>query len=401
MTEYYLWLLQFMGAANPRSVQLIRHYGSAQAVYEAFSKAGNDVKFLKPGEAEALKTASLEKSREIMQIGESYNYRAITLEDEQYPVALKNIYNPPIMIFAAGELPCEELCIAVIGTREACDYSFKVTKRLCSQLAREGVTIVSGMAIGIDKTAHTAAVEVRGRTVGVLACGFAVDYPKYSTPFRHEIVKAGGAIVTELLPYSRGERGYFIYRNRIMSGLSRGVILIEAADKSGCHITANHATSQNRDIFCVPPADIFHPRFRGVIGYLRDGAIPVFDHSDVLNEYFIRPTVEVDKGNDTGSDVLIETQAETVTVEAGDAPKTAAAKPFNVIPEKPPEPDLSELSGKALEIAELLKDGVKTVDFLAEKSGLTADELSEVLLELEIDGVIESAAGSSYRLCAT
>jgi DNA processing protein len=384
MTEYYLWLLQFMGAANPRSVQLIRHYGSAEAVYKRFEQLGSSIKFLKPAESEALRTASLEKSQEIMQTCDRLGYRIITLDDERYPLALKNIYNPPIVLFAAGELPQQELSIAVIGTREACDYSFNVTRRLCMNLAKEGVAIISGMAIGIDKTAHSAALEAGGRTIGVLACGFDVDYPKFSTPFRQEILDAGGAIVTELLPGSRGERGYFNYRNRIMSGLSRGVLIVEAGDKSGCHITASHAINQNRDLFCVPPADIFDKRFKGVIGYLRDGAIPVFDHSDVLREYFISPTTM---------------DNEQFTIDDGQFIKSETPpKPFNIIQEKPPEPDFSQLSGNPLAVTELLKDSPKTVDFLAEKSGLSADELSEVLLELEIDGVILSAAGSQYQL---
>jgi DNA processing protein len=381
MTEYYLWLLQFMGAANPRSLQLIRHFGSPEAVYSAFEKLGDNIKFLKSTEAEALKTASLEKSREILQECAEYKYRAITLDDEEYPLPLKNIYNPPLVLFAAGDLHKDELCIAVVGTREACEYSLKVTDTLCRRLAGEGVTIVSGMAIGIDKTAHTAALTAKGRTIGVLACGFAVDYPKFSTPFRQEIIASGGAVVTELLPHGRGERGYFNYRNRIMSGLSRGVIIMEAGEKSGCHITAAHATSQNRDIFCVPPADIFHRRFCGVIGYLRDGAIPVFDYTDVLNEYFIKPVVDYSKDKIAETNI---TKTET--------------KPFNAIPEKPPELDFSALSESAAKIAELLAGGAKTVDFLAEKSGLSADELSELLLELEIDGVIEAAAGASYKL---
>lgn len=388
MTEYYLWLLQVMGAANPRSVQLLRHYGSAEAVYDAVVNKGNK-RFLKPCEANALETASLEKSAEIMQVCADYNYRVVTLEDPEYPVALKNIYNPPILLFTAGVLPAEELCLTVVGTRDACDYSYKVTKRLCFGLAKAGIVIVSGMAVGIDKTAHTAAVEAKGRTIGVLACGFAIDYPKFSTPFRQEIIASGGAVVSELLPYQRGEKGYFIYRNRIMSGLSRGVFLIEAAEKSGCHITANHAISQNRDLFCLPPADIYHPRFRGVIGYIRDGAVPVFDHTDILNEYLIMPAADMDVGGgvlDTPSEITETPQ------------KTTETKPFNPVPQKPPEPDLSELTEKPLELAKLLLDGAKTVDFLAEKLSLSADELSDIILELEIDGIIESAPGSSYRL---
>ncbi|MCL2698426.1 MAG: DNA-processing protein DprA, partial [Oscillospiraceae bacterium] len=134
MTEYYLWLLQFMGAANPRSIQLIRHYGSPEGVYTAFQKLGDNIKFLKPTEAEALKTASLEKSREILQLCAEHEYRAITLEDEEYPLPLKNIYNPPLVLFVAGELHKNELCIAVVGTREACEYSLKVTDNLCRKL---------------------------------------------------------------------------------------------------------------------------------------------------------------------------------------------------------------------------------------------------------------------------
>ncbi|MCL2018221.1 MAG: DNA-processing protein DprA [Oscillospiraceae bacterium] len=410
MNEHYLWLLQVMGAANPRSIQLIRHYGSPEAVYEAFGKLGGNVKLLKPGEAENLKTASLEKSQEIMQICTEYNYRILTLTDDDYPTALKNIYNPPIVLFVSGSLPADEqLCITVIGTRDACDYSLKVTQNLCRKLAKAGVTIVSGMAVGIDKAAHTAAVEVKGRTIGTLACGFAVDYPKFSTPFRNEIINSGGAVITELLPYSRGERGYFNERNRIMSGLSRGVLIIEAAEKSGCHITASHAINQNRDLFCIPPSNLFSSRFRGVINYLRDGAVPVFDHSDILNEYLTDYTdvdatdikyssgggKETEDGSghfekDTGQ---INNNADRKSLF-----KSAAVKPFNIVPEKPPEADLSALEGNALTIAELLKDGSKTVDFLAENSALSVNELSELLLELEIDGVIESAAGSSYIL---
>jgi DNA processing protein len=378
MTQYYLWLLQFMGAANPRSIQLIRHFGSPEKVYEEFGRLGNSIKFLKPAELEALPSASLAKSREIIELSEKHNYRIITLQDPEYPLPLKNIYNPPLVLFISGELYEHELCIAVVGTREACEYSLKVTQQLCKKLAEESVTIVSGMAIGIDKTAHTAALEVKGRTIGVLACGFAVDYPKFSTPFRQEIVSSGGAIITEILPHCRSERGYFNYRNRIMSGLSRGVIVIEAAEKSGCHITASHAINQNRDLFCVPPADVFNPRFNGVINYLRDGAIPVFDYSDVLNEYLITPITGYD-----GTERVIE---------------TAETKPFNVIPEKPPEPDFSELPEAAARVAELLRDSPKTVDYLTEKTAMSADELSALLLELEIDGVIEAAAGAHYKL---
>jgi DNA processing protein len=393
MTEYYLWLLQFMGAANPRSVKMLRHYGNAEEVYRAYQENERFLKILKPNEAEALKSASLDVSRDILKTCQAHNYRVITLEATDYPVALKHIYNPPILLFVSGTLPKEELSLTVIGTREACDYSYRVTKRICSGLARAGITIVSGMAVGIDKTAHTAAVEVKGRTVGVLACGFAVDYPKFSTPFRQEIVNAGGAVVTELMPYSRGERGYFNYRNRIMSGLSRGVLLIEAAEKSGCHITAAHAVNQNRDLFCVPPADIYNPRYRGVISYLRDGAIPVFDHSDVLNEYMITPVYENIENAENINNITV-----TSSIEVTPEKPQPNSKPFNIIEEQAPEPDLSVLSPKIIPIAELLKDGAKTIDYIGEKLELNADELSDLLLEMEIDGVIESVPGSSYML---
>lgn len=391
MVEYYLWLLQLMGAANPRSIQLIKHFGNPEAVYEAVTAGRGG--FLKPSELSSLKRASLEKSKEIIEFCKDNGYSIITFSDEEYPMLLKNIYNPPVLLFAEGDISGldDEISLTVVGTRKACDYSFMVTERLCKPLAKIGTVIVSGMAIGVDKIAHTAAVDSGGRTIGVLACGIDVDYPAGSMGFRKAITACGGAAVTELLPGSRVDKGYFRSRNRIMSGLSLGTLIIEASETSGCHITARHAISQNRDLFCVPPHNIFDRRFDGVTGYLRDGAVPVFGFADIINEY----KAGYGKKYNSLSQALKETEFYDIKHIEKES-KEAKAPP--VIPQKPPLPDMDSLGEQAKKIVGFLSDGAKTVDFISSESGIEIGDLSDLLLDLEIDGIIESAPGASYRL---
>lgn len=391
MTKYYLWLLQLMGAANPRSVQLIKHFGSPRAVYEAVT-GGND-RFLKPSEVNSLKRASLEKSNEIIEFCKDNGYNIITLSDKEYPSLLKNIYNPPVLLFTEGDISGldDEISLTVVGTRKACEYSYMVTEKLCAPLAKIGTVIVSGMAIGVDKIAHTAAVDNGGRTLGVLACGIDVDYPTGSMGFRKRITVCGGAVLTELLPGSRVDKSYFRNRNRILSGLSQGTLVVEASSVSGCHITAKHAVSQNRDLFCIPPHNIFDKRFEGVTGYLRDGAVPVFGFADIINEY----KAGYGKKYNSLSQALKETEFYDVKHIEKEAPNSMLPP---VVPQKPPAPNLDMLDSRGKIIAELLADGAKTVDFLISESGMDDGDISDTLLDLEIDGIIESAPGACYKL---
>ncbi|MDE7281400.1 MAG: DNA-protecting protein DprA, partial [Ruminiclostridium sp.] len=288
MTEYYLWLLQLMGAANPKSLQLIQHYGSAKNVYEAVV-VDKERKFLSPSEGNRLGTATLENAQRIFEECEKAGINIVTLnDDDDYPYRLKNIHDPPILLFYKGDLSGinSEVCITGVGARNATAYTAKVTRRTCMDLAKLGTVLVSGMAAGVDHLVHQSAIDAGGKTVGVLACGIGVDYPRGSIPTRERIYELGGACISELLPFTQTSRGYFHARNRILSGLSLGTIVFQAGIRSGSLITADHAIQQGRDLFCVPPHDLFDPDYSGVVKYLRDGAIPLFNYLDAVNCYF-------------------------------------------------------------------------------------------------------------------
>lgn len=286
MIKYYLWLLQLLRPANPDIHRIIGHYGDAKTAYLEISEG--DTSVLSEEEASRLQNISLEKATEIEDICEKSSVKIVTLADEDYPALLKEIYNPPAVLFYRGSLGClENLSITAVGSRTVTPYIVKLCSRVCTDLAENGVTLVSGMAHGVDTVAHNACVRLEKPTVGVLACGIDYDYPKGSRELREKILMCDGAYLTELFPGTSPSPDYFRMRNRILAGLSSGTAVFQAGAESGALITASYALDENRDVFCVPPPDIFDPRYCGVVGFLRDGAVPIFNHEDILNMYTI------------------------------------------------------------------------------------------------------------------
>jgi len=395
MKEYYIWLLSVMGAANPRSARLITRFGGVKQAYDALTRLNpENAGFLKPQELRGLRKASLDKSRELLNWCGKNGYGIVTLGDKEYPDLLRHIYNPPILLFTEGDSANINggVCINVVGTRDPSQYSYNVASALCAGLAATGITIVSGMAVGLDKCAMTAAVENGGKTVGVLACGIDVEYPRGSKEFRKLLIKSGGVLLSELTPRETVRPGYFRYRNRIMSGMSSGTLIIEAGERSGCHITAAHAVSQNRDLFCVPPHDILDPRYYGVVRYLREGAIPVFNHADIIREYV--------------TELAPDTGERTASANPGGLDKkrgSKSVKPAKLTEKTPvkqpaPSADYSALSEERAAIVAALQIKPLTFDEITAKKLCAADGAYETLLDMELDGLIERAAGDSYRL---
>ena len=222
--------------------------------------------------------------REVIDICRRNGIKIITFDDSEYPVLLKNIDNPPIVLFCAGNLNGldDTITVSAVGTRKPSDYSIAVTRHIIPQLCKVGAVITSGLAVGIDYEVHKACLNSGGRTIGVLGCGIMVNYPADNAKLKRAIVENGGAVISELLPYTRPSADYFKYRNRIISGLSKGTLVIEADEKSGALLTANHACEQGREVFYIPPRDILSPRYMGVASLGRDGATPVFNYLDIL-----------------------------------------------------------------------------------------------------------------------
>lgn len=284
MTKYYLWLVQLFQPANPKIHQVLQRYGSAEMAYREIS--GGDTSMLEEAQLSCLGGVTLDKAEQMEAYCAKNGIDIVTIDDEAYPALLKEIYNPPVLLFYRGSLSClENLCITVVGARNITPYIAKLCTLVSRSLAQSGVTVVSGMARGVDFAAHSACIRAEKPTVGVLACGIDYDYPKNSGEMRKHIVVNGGAYVTELFPKANPSREYFRARNRILAGLSSGTAVFQAGAESGSLITAGYAADENRDVFCVPPPDVFDPRYCGVVSFLRDGAISIYNHDDILSRY--------------------------------------------------------------------------------------------------------------------
>ncbi|MBS3736339.1 MAG: DNA-processing protein DprA [Candidatus Bipolaricaulota bacterium] len=212
------------------------------------------------------------------------NLDVVTLEDEDYPESLRAIDKPPPVLYVKGDYEKDDqLGLAMVGTRKNTNYGKKVAKKLASQLAREGLTLVSGMARGIDTYSHKSALGSGGRTVAVMGTGFGHTYPKDNANLMRKISE-NGAVITEFPFEQRPTKWTFPQRNRIISGLTRGTIVVEAPESSGALITAHDALSQGREVFAVP-GDVRKPTMKGTHGLIKDGAKLVEDASDVVEEF--------------------------------------------------------------------------------------------------------------------
>lgn len=214
----------------------------------------------------------------------------LRLRDNGYPELLKRISDPPAQLYCRGNTELlNSFCIAVVGTRKASDYGRQATADIAGQLAQNGVTVVSGLATGIDSFAHRAALDVKGNTIAVFGTGAddASISPADNVRLAHDIIAAGGLLISEYGNGTHGEVWTFPMRNRIISGLSRGTVVVEADMKSGSLITAKSALDQNRDVFAVP-GSIYWPRSVGSNWLIQQGAKPVLCAADILESYKLR-----------------------------------------------------------------------------------------------------------------
>ena len=249
-----------------------------------------------------------------------HDVRALTWDDDAYPALLKEIDDPPPVLYVRGELqPSDEWAVSVVGTRRPTPYGRQAAEEISYQLASNRICVVSGLARGVDGIAHRAALQAGGRTIAVLACGLDIVYPPEHAKLSREIAE-NGALVSEY-PLGIQPRGdYFPRRNRIMSGMSLGVLVVEGDPKSGAMITAKFATEQNREVFAVP-GSIFSPQSRGTNDLIQDGAKLVRKVDDVLEELNLTQAPqqmemkELIPATDTEADLLRHITKEPVHID--------------------------------------------------------------------------------------
>lgn len=284
--RYWLWFVMAFGVSNERIWEITGYFKDVRKAYEEISDGKHPS--LNTKEKGKVLSTHIEQCDSIIKYCDENGYRILTIEDKNYPPLLRNIYNPPAVLFCMGNIEnfIERPSLTCVGTRRPSKYSLDVTEKICGELVARDFALVSGFALGLDSAAHRAALKQNGCTVAVLACGLDVNYPKENAGVK-EVIARNGAVITEYLPGTKPDRYCFHYRNRIMSGLCFGTLVTEADERSGSLITASHVAEQGRTVFCIPPADIFDKRYLGVVKYLREGAIPVFDHLDILYDYYM------------------------------------------------------------------------------------------------------------------
>lgn len=287
---------------------------------------------------------------------EKLGLKIITFFDQDYPGNLKNISSPPLGFYLLGQLPLN-FPLAIVGTRKAGHYGLGLAKKFASQLSQIGATIVSGLAYGIDSAAHAGTVEISGKTIAVLGEGIdqVLNSPKRN--LMNKILEAGGGIVSEFSLGTAGLKGNFPLRNRIIAGLSLGVVVIEAPIDSGALITARFALEQGKEVFAIP-AEINNRNYEGSHRLIQQGAKLITCIEDILTEFDFHST---------------RTNADATRAFA----------------------DLLKLklSPKEEEIYELLKSGGLTLIELQEQTEMSTGELLSLLTHLEIKGIIKNMGG--------
>ena len=338
----------------------------------------------------------------------SYGARLITRFDEEYPHNLKQMSVPPVALYAAGDLrPTDALAVAIVGPRSPSRYGREIAQWLGRELARYHLTIVSGLALGVDTAAHQGALEGMGRTFGVMGCGMGVNYPSRNAQLKQRIQGGHGAVLSEYPMDTPPLPGFFPPRNAIIAGLSRAVIVVEATIKSGALVTARAAIDENRYVYAVP-GDLTRAKNRGSNALLREGAIALTSPEDVLldlGDHLMRLVKEL------GLDVEIPQPEENIEYNLSDQQskhKESANEDDqkkNVSVEETPVPQSSRSSSRrpkepeARALLERIAKDPTDLETLMEElvpAKMDVGKLSTLLLNLELQGFIRQLPGKVY-----
>jgi DNA processing protein len=369
-STYWLALALTQGLGPTRVKKLIEHYGTAERVFQA-SLTELEATGMRAVSAQSLATGkSLELAQQECVKAAEAGAKIISLSDPEYPSRLKEIYDPPVILFVKGNVEVlAQPGIAMVGTRHPTPYGSGMAERLSTDLAARGLVIISGMARGIDTASHRGAIAAKGKTVAVLGTGIDVMYPKENTRLAEQIVALGGALISEFPVGTFPAPQNFPIRNRIISGMSAGVLVVEAAEYSGTRITSRCALEQNRDVYAVP-GNVTNKNSWGPNTLIKQGAKLVATWEDVWEE------LPAD----------IQAALSSMQNESRE-PETASLFPDEVA------------SPHEKKILKLLKADESThIDQLVEllENEISSSEIFAALFELELNGKIRQMPGKNF-----
>lgn len=355
--EYWLKLSRIENLRTTIKIDLITALGGAKNVFEAKEETLLRAGFTKQQyEFFHSDILSLE-IKNIIKICSEKNIRILTIPHDEYPEMLKYIPDPSLVLYVRGSIP-KENAVAIVGSRKASGYGIETAFKIASELALSDIVIVSGMARGIDTAAHSGALDAEGKTVAVLGCGVDIIYPPENKGIMERIIK-NGAVISEYPPGSPPSTLHFPLRNRIISGMSLGTLVVEAGLKSGSLITANCALEQGRDVFAIP-GNINNYNSMGTNRLIKDGAKIVLDSDDILDELSFG-TVPFEKKK--------RGKGKRGTLALGEKGKKIIT---------------------ALKIEDLFDEE------LSDKTNIHIIDLYEILLDLELRGIVKKSISGKY-----
>lgn len=418
--RYWIWLSSLSGLSLKGQRRVLGHFGSPEEVFLSDKDALKLVEGLSEKEKAALLKKDLRKADDILEDCRKQSISILTYQDAMYPQRLKNIDTPPMVLYYKGNLlPFDELpAVAVVGARKASGYGLTVAKRLGYQIGACGGTVISGAARGIDSLALEGAMSAGGQVCAVLGNGVDVIYPPEARGLYEDVAK-NGCLISEFAPGTPPLGNNFPRRNRIMSGLSLGVLVVEAAKKSGSLITAEHALEQGRDVFAVP-GNIGLASCEGSNALLQEGAMLCTSGWDIMREYEPLYPHLVKKQLRGGSIELstrdVPRQEEIASVgtknqkqdeKSNNLPeaekKTAPEQEIGIdIPEKRNYIDLQEIKSTLSEdecvIVDILSEGQMHVDDVIARSGLPAGRILASMTLLEVKRIVAQSPGKRFAL---
>jgi DNA processing protein len=393
---YWLWLSELKNVGSVTAMKYIDYFGSVKRVFEA----GFDEIIRVPGsrrsEAEQLNNKELSRAKNILKNCRKTGTGIITLYDSLYPKRLANIYDPPLVLYYRGTLPDMdyEAVIGVVGTRKASVYGLKTAQRIASEIACGGGIVSTGLAEGIDSAAAKGALKEAGFVIGVLGTGTDITYPSWNRKLQSRIASEG-LLLSEYPPGQKATRGSFPARNRIISGISLGVAVIEAPAKSGSLITAARAIEQGRDVFAVP-GNIDLRGFEGSNALIRDGASLITSGWDILSQYEWRFPDKI-------SAAPVKSKTVSIDLKENDRKDASVRGKIEVDNNSSMEYiDLEEqvgnLTDDEIKILRVMSSKVMHIDEIIINSALQADRALAALTQLELKGFATDAGGKHFQL---
>ncbi len=414
MLKHWIWLAHRPNLSDRMKGALLEHFSDAEDIFCAGEESFREVEGLSREGREALKDKNLTEAEKILEVCDRERLHILTYGDAAYPSGLKHIADPPVVLYYKGQLPDFDSypVIGVVGTRKASAYGLATAKRMGYQIAQCGAIVVSGMAYGIDAAAMSGALTAGGKTVGVLGCGADVIYPAANRSL-FEDTEAYGCILSEFIPGTPPYKQNFPKRNRIISGLSNGVLVVEAPERSGALITARQAAEQGRDVFVVP-GNVDQPSCVGSNLLLRDGAIMAPSGWDVVREYegqypdkihrdsgSLRQKPGWNPGMAREKSQAKVAQNPLIPVETKNLNKELTKKGIDKGPSAPysdVNKNLPKLSDSEQAVVSALHQGERLVDDVIAETGIPAGKLLPALTMLELKGLLVRLPGKRIAL---